>query len=53
LKRPDFKIHGFIALAVLRELGKGPVHGYALLTKFEEMHGFKPLVAVLDFCGFI
>lgn len=42
MKRINFKARGFIALAVLRELEKGPVHGYALMTRFEEMYGFKP-----------
>jgi DNA-binding PadR family transcriptional regulator len=37
-----FKVRGLIALAILRELEKGPVHGYALMTRFEEMYGFKP-----------
>jgi DNA-binding PadR family transcriptional regulator len=43
VKRVDFKVRGLIALAILRELEKGPVHGYALMTRFEEMYdGFKP-----------
>jgi DNA-binding PadR family transcriptional regulator len=42
VKRIDFKERGLIALAILRELEKGPVHGYALMTRFEEMYGFKP-----------
>jgi DNA-binding PadR family transcriptional regulator len=42
LERRNFRVRGFITLAVLRELEKGPVHGYGLMSRFEEVYGFKP-----------
>jgi len=33
---------GFLALAVLKELEKGPIHGYALMSRFREEYGLRP-----------
>jgi DNA-binding PadR family transcriptional regulator len=42
LRRTWLRGGGFLGLAVLYELEKGPIHGYALMSRFEEIYGFRP-----------
>uniref|UniRef100_A0A7J3ZKA9 PadR family transcriptional regulator n=1 Tax=Fervidicoccus fontis TaxID=683846 RepID=A0A7J3ZKA9_9CREN len=42
MRRTWLRGGGLLGIAVLKELEKGPVHGYALMSRFEEVYGFRP-----------